>query len=256
MRKPVETIGNQRSRRADLFVVLLAATTMASSGCSDDAEPFTPVPGGPTANGLSVPVGFVDWPVLGIARRTDNETIRVITGNPTAVEAARAGNTNPWPNGSILADIVWAQGPNALWPDMYNAADYRALALMVKDAELYAEDGGWAYGLWAGLDMMPSDDVNFDIDCIECHTTNAPENDDVFMRVAQMPAPGAAAATDPTPNGLTLPADFADWRFITVAEREPDNGSIRVVTGNDIAVNAARAGNTNPWPDGTISTLR
>lgn len=248
------TIRNQHttpSTPTALVIALLAPLALA--GCSDDMDmPFEAVPGGATANGLTIPVGFQDWPVLGIARRTDNETIRVITGNATAVEAARSGNTNPWPDGSVLADIVWAQSANPLWADMYGAGEYRALALMVKNSTTYADDGGWAYGVWSGLDMTPSDDVAFDRDCVDCHVTNAPENDYVFMRVAQMPNPGAAAAASPTPNGLTVPENFAEWRVLGVAEREPDNGSFRVVTGNDIAVDAARAGNTNPWPDGAM----
>ena len=235
-----------------IAALALTTTTLAGTGCGDPEPEFVPEPGGPTANNLQLPPGFQDWPFIGVTRRTDNGTIRVITGNSIAVEAARAGNTDPWPNGSILADLVWAQSDNPLWADMYGPGNFNALVTMHKNAENYEEDGGWAYGLWAGQDLLPSDNVMFDRDCVMCHMEFAPDNDDVFMRVAEMPNPGAAASALSQPNGLTFPDNFADWRVIGVADREPDNGTIRVVLGNDIAVDAARSGTTNPWPEGSI----
>jgi hypothetical protein len=61
----------------------------------------------------------------------------------------------------------------------------------------------------------------------------------------------AAAAADPAPNGIVLPAGYQDWRVLSVHQRT-DNNTIRAVLGNDVAVKAAREGRTNPWPDGAI----
>jgi hypothetical protein len=55
----------------------------------------------------------------------------------------------------------------------------------------------------------------------------------------------------PTPNGINLPKNYKDWRVISSSHRE-DNKSLRVILGNDIAIEAARQGNTNPWTDGSI----
>jgi hypothetical protein len=55
----------------------------------------------------------------------------------------------------------------------------------------------------------------------------------------------------PAPNGIELPAAYKDWRVIATSHRE-DNKTLRVILGNDKAMEAARAGNTNPWPDGSI----
>ncbi len=66
---------------------------------------------------------------------------------------------------------------------------------------------------------------------------------------------GLAAATalgaDPAPNGITLPEGYKDWRVLSVHHRS-DNGTLRAVLGNDVAIKAAREGKTNPWPDGAI----
>jgi hypothetical protein len=55
----------------------------------------------------------------------------------------------------------------------------------------------------------------------------------------------------PAPNGITLPKDYRDWRVISVSERT-DSDTMRVIIGNDIAIAAVRAGQTNPWPQGAV----
>lgn len=65
---------------------------------------------------------------------------------------------------------------------------------------------------------------------------------------------GAAIAGNtvkPAPNGIELPKDYKDWRVISVSHRT-DHKSMRVILGNDIAIKAARSGQTNPWPKGAI----
>lgn len=58
-------------------------------------------------------------------------------------------------------------------------------------------------------------------------------------------------AVAPAPNGIKFPADYPDWRVISVSDRL-DNKTLRVIVGNDIAIKAARAGKTNPWPVGAM----
>lgn len=52
-------------------------------------------------------------------------------------------------------------------------------------------------------------------------------------------------------HGIAYPQGWQSWATIAVSHRT-DNESVRVILGNDIAVKAAREGNTNPWPDGAI----
>ncbi|PZP41902.1 MAG: cytochrome P460, partial [Pseudopedobacter saltans] len=55
----------------------------------------------------------------------------------------------------------------------------------------------------------------------------------------------------PAANGIEFINGFQQWKVIAITDRF-DNNSLRVIYGNDIAVNAIKSGNINPWPDGTI----
>ncbi len=55
----------------------------------------------------------------------------------------------------------------------------------------------------------------------------------------------------PAPNGIEMPMQYKDWRVISSSHRE-DNKTLRVILGNDTAIEAARSGRTKPWPDGSI----
>ena len=55
----------------------------------------------------------------------------------------------------------------------------------------------------------------------------------------------SADAVAPAPNGITIPPGYKDWRTIAVSHRT-DNNTLRAILGNDVAINAAREGKTNP----------
>ena len=62
----------------------------------------------------------------------------------------------------------------------------------------------------------------------------------------------ASKVSFPTaPNGISYIPDYKNWKPISSTERF-DNGTMRIIFGNDIAVKAAKEHKTNPWPDGTI----
>jgi len=54
----------------------------------------------------------------------------------------------------------------------------------------------------------------------------------------------------PALNGIAFIPEYKDWVAISSTERL-DNGTLRVIMGNDMAVNAIKTNHTNPWPDGT-----
>jgi hypothetical protein len=60
----------------------------------------------------------------------------------------------------------------------------------------------------------------------------------------------APANVNPTPNGIAFLPDYKNWKAISSTDRF-DNGTIRLVLGNDIAVQAIAQDRINPWPDGT-----
>jgi len=141
----------------------------------------------PAPNGITIPEGYRDWPVLSVTERTDNNTLRVIIGNEVAMEAARAGSTNPWPEGTILGKVVWSQGEHDVWPPAIVPTEFRAAEFMIKDSELYAETQGWGYARWLGMEQRPfGEDASFAQDCAACHAPMA-SNDYVFTRPVLMP---------------------------------------------------------------------
>ena len=52
------------------------------------------------------------------------------------------------------------------------------------------------------------------------------------------------------PNGIAIYPDYMSWKVVAPSYRA-DKGHIRVITGNEIAVAALRAGK-NPLPDGSV----
>ena len=58
------------------------------------------------------------------------------------------------------------------------------------------------------------------------------------------------APTAPSLNGVTIPDGYRDWQPISSTDRW-DNGTVRQILGNPIAIKALAEGNINPWPNGT-----
>jgi hypothetical protein len=70
--------------------------------------------------------------------------------------------------------------------------------------------------------------------------------------VASMAPVSGKADEGGTPVFVTeIPAGYRDWTLISVAHEEGNLHSFAVILGNDVAVQAYRAG-TLPYPDGTI----
>ncbi len=73
----------------------------------------------------------------------------------------------------------------------------------------------------------------------------------VLMLAGPADAEPASTGIQPSPNGIQLPHGYKDWSVLSVSHRI-DNHTLRAIVGNEIAIKAARTGQTNPWPDGAI----
>ena len=62
---------------------------------------------------------------------------------------------------------------------------------------------------------------------------------------------GTAGTVPIALNGVAFIPDYKNWKVVTTSDRF-DNGSMRVIFGNDIAIKAIAANQINPWPNGTI----
>jgi len=166
---------------AVLLFVLIAGLACISFAAQKEAAV------GPSPNGISMPGGYRDWRVIASSVRSDNNTLRVILGNDTAIAAARAGKTNPWPDGSVMAKLVWKQKQHPVWKTAVVPGEFVQVEFMVKDARLYESTGGWGFARWVGMEQRPfGEDASFAQTCFQCHEPMA-GNDYVYTSPAEMP---------------------------------------------------------------------
>lgn len=141
----------------------------------------------PAPNGIELPKGYKDWRVIAPSHRTDNNTLRVILGNDRAIEAARAGRTQPWPDGAILAKLVWKDRDDENWDAATVPGRFVHAEFMVKDAKKYGETGGWGFARWLGAEQKPyGEDASFVQECFGCHTP-VESRDYVFTTPIKLP---------------------------------------------------------------------
>jgi hypothetical protein len=119
--------------------------------------------------------GYEDWSVVSSAR-TD-EVLKVIVGNPTIINAYKAGvpgNGQPFPEGSKLAKLQWKPKKSTEAPFVVDVPDVFSQAfVMEKDSKRFPKSGGWGYAVFnyeAASDQFTADPKSLS-DCGNaCHT--------------------------------------------------------------------------------------
>lgn len=141
----------------------------------------------PSPNGIKFPKGYQNWRVISMSHRVDNKTVRVIYGNKKAIAAARAGKTNPWPDGAVIGKVVWKQKEAVDWKGAIVPGKFVHAEFMFKNAKKYASTGGWGWARWKGMDQVPhGKDANVAQECVACHTP-VKNKDWVFTEPAMLP---------------------------------------------------------------------
>ena len=158
-----------------LLVLVLFGASLSSLASESPAYP---------SHGISYPDGWKDWATIAVSHRNDNSTMRVILGNDIAVEAARSGNINPWPDGAVLGKVVWKDTKLQDWQAATAPGEFVHAEFMFKDSAKYADTGGWAWARWVGLEQKPFDG-GMQV-CVACHTP-VMHRDWVFTDPAQFP---------------------------------------------------------------------
>ena len=72
-----------------------------------------------------------------------------------------------------------------------------------------------------------------------------------LVQTARAESPQGATPDASPVFGVTLPAGYRDWPFVSIAHEAGEKQDIRVILGNDIAMQAFKDG-TRPFPDGAI----
>lgn len=164
--------------------LILAAAVLAAGAGVVLAKKEKPAP---APNGIALPADFADWRLLSTSARSDNDTLRAILGNKAAIKAASEGRTNPWPDGAVLAKVVWKRTTLEAWPPASVPGDFVHVEFMFKDSRKYAETGGWGFARWLGDELKPyGKDAGFVKECFACHLP-VKGSDYVFTRPAQLP---------------------------------------------------------------------
>ena len=156
--------------------VVLAAAIISITGAAER----TPKP----SHGISYPTGWQNWQTISVIHRKDNGTIRVLLGNPIAVEAARSGRTDPWPDGAILGKVVWKDSSLKEWESATVPGEFVHVEFMFKDSKKYSKTHDWGWARWVGLEQKPFQ-KGMQV-CISCHKP-VESNDWVFNRPARFP---------------------------------------------------------------------
>ena len=137
-----------------------------------------------SSHGITYPTGWQNWATIAVSHRTDNNTIRTIAGNDIAIEAARSGNTNPWPDGAIIGKVVWKDTQLKDWSAATAPGNFVHAEFMFKDSSKYSDTYNWGWARWVGLEQEPFQ--KGPQICTSCHTPVA-GRDWVFTDPASLP---------------------------------------------------------------------
>jgi len=129
------------------FVAVVAITVLLAAGVAISAQDKYTVK---VPNGLAFSEfrGYESWPVIAISE--NGGKIAVILGNPTMIEAYRAGipaNGKPFPDGAKMAKVHWNPKKNEAAPGQPTVpGTQHDVDFMVKDSKRFADSGGWGWG--------------------------------------------------------------------------------------------------------------
>jgi len=91
--------------------------------------------------------GYEDWQVISISHNGD--MVALIVGNPTMIEAYKAGipgNGKPFPDGARMAKTHWMAKKREDQPGApITAGALHDVDFMVKDSKRFADSNGWGY---------------------------------------------------------------------------------------------------------------
>jgi len=83
--------------------------------------------------------------------------------------------------------LVWKDATHEKWSTATIPGAFVHAEFMIKNAEKYAETGGWGFARWLGTEQQPfGEDASFVQGCFGCHTP-VKDNDYVFTLPAILP---------------------------------------------------------------------
>lgn len=94
--------------------------------------------------------GYEDWPAVSSARQ--DEILKVIVANPkmiTAYKAGVPGNSQAFPEGSMIVKLQWKQKKSTEAQFAVDVPDsFTQAFVMEKDSKRFPKTGGWGYAVF------------------------------------------------------------------------------------------------------------
>jgi len=120
-----------------------------------------------TLTGIPYDKDYRDWQVINITDRLDNNSLRIIFGNPVAVKAIRDNQTNPWPQGTVLAKVMWDRILDSA--GMVSTGSFKQVEFMIKEKK-YSSTAGWGWARFKTMALLPyGKNMGYASECINCH---------------------------------------------------------------------------------------
>ena len=153
-------------------VAILAAAALYARGLDNNNDKYSLK--SPSGIAFSDFRGYEDWADVSSARQ--DEILKVIVGNPTMINAFKAGvpgNGQPFPDGSMIVKLQWKQKKSTEAQFAVDVPDFFTQAfVMEKDSKRFPKTGGWGYALFnydAASDKFTADPSPADCGN-SCHT--------------------------------------------------------------------------------------
>ena len=154
-------------------VAILAAAALYARGLDNNNDKYSLK--SPSGIAFSDFRGYEDWADVSSARQ--DEILKVIVGNPTMINAFKAGvpgNGQPFPDGSMIVKLQWKQKKSTEAQFAVDVPDFFTQAfVMEKDSKRFPKSHGWGYAVFnydAASDKFTPDPKSLS-DCGNaCHT--------------------------------------------------------------------------------------
>ncbi|HLB92316.1 MAG TPA: cytochrome P460 family protein [Terriglobales bacterium] len=154
-------------------LAVLVASALYAQGQDNNKDKYSLIsPGGIAFSDFR---GYEDWSAASSARQ--DEILKVIVANPSMIKAYKAGipgNSQPFPDGSMIVKLQWKQKKSTDAQFAVDVPDYFTQAfVMEKDSKRFPKTGGWGYAVFnydPGSDKFTADPKSL-ADCGNaCHT--------------------------------------------------------------------------------------
>jgi hypothetical protein len=122
-------------------------------------------------NGIQHMPEYHSWQVMSTTSRFDNGSMRIMYANAIAMEAIKNKHIDPFPDGAIIAKLVWEKledGEGNVRPGKFINIQY-----MVRDSQQFKETEGWGFARFDGPELKPYSTATEPSKCISCHQAAA-----------------------------------------------------------------------------------